>query len=105
MTLVIDGATVDAPADYVEVDATCLASGERVALGPAPGDLMATVLLLLHSQTVTTFVHVECTLDVDERPDGVYVHGHHTYFTNRRNDAPLAFLFEVVDGRLWIRGD
>jgi hypothetical protein len=105
VTLVIDGATVDAPADYIEVDATCLAVGERVAIGPAPEDLMATVLKLLHSQRVTTFIHVECTLEVVKRPDGVYVHGHHTYFTNCRNDAPLAFLFEVVDGQLHIRGD
>lgn len=104
MTLVLHGPETEAPLGYVEVDVLRLDAGEVVDLGPAPEDVMALAERLLRSQRLITIAHVECTLQLEPHPDGVRVHGHHTFFTNCRNDAPVDFSLVVAGDRLLLRG-
>lgn len=90
---------------YEPVDATSLGDNEVHILGPAPdGELMDLVVALLRSQTITTYIHVGCELELSPTERGVHVTGRHTYFTNCRNDVPLDFFLELEDGMLRIRG-
>ncbi len=107
MKLFIDHVECEAPEGFAQVDATYLPPGKILELGPLPPgvELVALVTQLLRSQRIITFVHAECELELASTSSGVHVTGTHTYFTNCRNDDPLDFTIECVDGTLRIRGN
>lgn len=110
---VLDGALFS---ELAVGDATRLAPGERRELGRFLGEGGALsgrqlALFLLHAGAVQTFWHIEARLCLarEEAPaDGPYrahFRGSHIYFTNERNEDPLAFVVELrPDGAIWLEG-
>lgn len=102
--------------DLAVVDATGLGAGvaapvgalTELGLGRIGG--RALVKFLLHARVIATYVHIGaelCLTDEHDGPDGyrVRVTGHHTYFTNSKHVAPLAFTVTIDPaGQIAVRG-
>lgn len=98
--------------DLKRVDATRLRKGERAVVGSLRPETVAALglrdvaLLLIHAGVVGTYWHIGATLRLEaERAGELDVAGTHEYFTNERNEAPVAFTVAVSkEGQVTIIG-
>ncbi len=99
-----------------QADATRISSGQKLTLGkikPAARVLPPATLarFLMTSGIILTFAHIESTLRLEKETtssEGRYearFTGSHLFFTNERNERPLAFLVVIEpDGTLVLEG-
>lgn len=98
-------------------DVTCLPPGARRAIGVVrlpdlPGGAAVLVRFLIRSQLVRTYGHLEAQLCLvrEEERHGVHAAcftGHHTCYTQRREQNPLDFTLEIhlASGEMFVSGN